>query len=219
MRTLRDNVFVQVFRDAAHGHILAEFAVASLVGAGLIVSWSFSFVVSAALLRGPSEGDRAHYPGLVGSTPTLAPISTVWIAPAASLPAVHPSRPRSTAPPHLHAIVTAAAVEREIPPHILAGLAEDESGWRPTVKGKNGEVGLLQLKQPVATWCGIKDRRDPRQNARCGARYLAAQFDRFGSWELAVVAFKAGPESIPENIPASSWAYAQRALQRAEAYR
>jgi soluble lytic murein transglycosylase-like protein len=106
-----------------------------------------------------------------------------------------------------------------VPAHILAGLAEDESSWRPEVRGAHGEVGLLQLKRNVARWCGISDRRNPEQNADCGAKYLAAQFVRFGSWELAVVAFKAGPNSIPDNIPASSWAFAHRALQKAEAYR
>jgi soluble lytic murein transglycosylase-like protein len=119
----------------------------------------------------------------------------------------------------LHRIVDAAAGEEGVPRHILAGLVEDESSWRPKVVGKHGEVGLLQLKKAVATWCGIKDRLNAAQNASCGARYLAAQFARFGSWEMALVAFKAGPGSIPDAIPATSWAYAQRALQKAEAYR
>lgn len=119
----------------------------------------------------------------------------------------------------LRTLVSSAADEHGVPPHLLSGLAEDESSWRPTVVGKHGEVGLLQLKSAVATWCGIKDRRDPRQNASCGARYLALQFDRFGTWELALVAFKAGPEVIPDAIPAFSRAYAHRALLKAEAYR
>lgn len=115
--------------------------------------------------------------------------------------------------------VESAAKAHGVPFHTLAGLVEDESSWRPEVRGAHGEVGLLQLKRGVARWCGIKDRRNPAQNASCGAKYLAAQFDRFGTWEMAIVAFKAGPASIPDNIPASSWAFAQRALLKAEAYR
>lgn len=146
--------------------------------------------------------------------------------PASSRPAVRSSSGGNqwagsvqSGPEDLRAIVRDSAKAECVPQHILAGLAEDESGWRATVVGKHGEVGLLQLKSAVATWCGIQDRRNPRQNARCGARYLALQFERFGTWELALVAFKAGPEAIPDSIPASSWAYAQRALLKAEAYR
>jgi len=116
----------------------------------------------------------------------------------------------------LRTLANEIADERRIPRSLLASLVTDESTWRSKVRGKHGEVGLLQLKKETARWCGgTVDREDPEQNLQCGARYLRAQFEAFGSWELAVVAFKAGPRSIPDNIPEASWAYAQRTMRRA----
>lgn len=133
-------------------------------------------------------------------------------------PAGSPSR-RHRAPFSLLRIVQVAAKTHGVPVHILAGLAEDESSWRPAVRGRAGEVGLLQLSRAIAKWCGVSDRRNAHQNADCGARYLASLFARFGTWDLALVAFKAGPDGIPEKIPARAWTFAQRTLVRAEAYR
>ena len=121
--------------------------------------------------------------------------------------------------PELHTLAISIGGEHGLDVPIFLALIGDESSWKVRAVGKHGERGLLQLKASTAAWCGIRDRFDAAANLRCGARYLLAQFERFGSWELAVVAFKAGPESIPERIPASSWEYAQRALLKAEAYR
>ena len=116
----------------------------------------------------------------------------------------------------LRTLADEIADERRIPRSLLASLVTDESTWRSKVRGKHWEVGLLQLKKETARWCGgTVDREDPEQNLQCGARYLRAQFEAFGSWELAVVAFKAGPRSIPDKIPEASWAYAQRTMRRA----
>lgn len=271
-RWLLDNVVVQVFRDALDGHVLAGFAVTSLLGTGLIVVWSFALVSTNELLRAsfppsthtgldvratdavrisgdpsPNDSPRAapeHCTEATESAPShpvdatlrrdgdladCLPASTrgrgSHAGPASPRPAARSKSGGSQwagslqGSDGLRRIVASAAFDHGIPAHILAGLVEDESSWSPAATGKNGEVGLLQLKQGTAAWCGIKDRRRPEQNADCGARYLAAQFAAFGTWELALVAFKAGPAAIPENIPAASWAYAQRALLRAEAYR
>lgn len=166
----------------------------------------------------PAPTTQAHWPGTEMEQNTARPASDphrpVDVT-SRERPALHSSR----APFALVQIVLVAAESHGVPFHTLAGLVDDESSWRPAAVGSHGEIGLLQLKRGVARWCGIKDRRNPIQNVDCGARYLAAQFDRFGTWELAIVAFKAGPGAIPDNIPASSWAFAQRAMRKAEAYR
>jgi soluble lytic murein transglycosylase-like protein len=38
--------------------------------------------------------------------------------------------------------------------------------------------------------------RDPRQNLEGGARYLAEQYRKFGSWRLALAAYNAGPQAV-----------------------
>lgn len=36
----------------------------------------------------------------------------------------------------------------------------------------------------------------PQQNLEGGARYLARQYRKFGSWRLALAAYNAGPEAV-----------------------
>jgi soluble lytic murein transglycosylase-like protein len=43
------------------------------------------------------------------------------------------------------------------------------------------------------------DPRDPQQNLEGGARYLAAQYRKFGSWRLALAAYNAGPGAVEKH--------------------
>jgi len=43
------------------------------------------------------------------------------------------------------------------------------------------------------------DANDPHQNLDGGARYLRMQYDRFGSWRLALAAYNAGPEAVEKH--------------------
>ena len=36
----------------------------------------------------------------------------------------------------------------------------------------------------------------PAENLRGGAKYLAQQYRKFGSWRLALAAYNAGPEAV-----------------------
>lgn len=165
----------------------------------------------------PASGETAGTPargvlGVAGATAEKVEASS-WAKGSST------STPRHRAPSFLFALVVETAGRRGILIPIFAALAEDESSWRPRARGRHGEIGLFQLKAATSRWCGGIDRFDPSQNADCAARYLYAQFERFGTWELALAAFKAGPERVPEAIPADSWAFVQRTLAKAEAYR
>lgn len=239
VRGLRSNPVTRLFRDVHAGNVLAEYVVAWLASSALIVAWSFAFVSARCATAGSltpahvSTTFEASHPRLNVRAIDDALVQTRLpfreprdpSKPETGTAASDPLRTVDVTPRrdgdlrHLRQVVARAAHRRGVPSHILAGLADDESSWRPHVVGKHGEVGLFQLKAGTAAWCGITDRRQADQNADCGARYLAAQFETFGTWELALVAFKAGPSLIPEHIPAASWDYARRALLKAEAYR
>jgi soluble lytic murein transglycosylase-like protein len=70
-----------------------------------------------------------------------------------------------------------------------------ESAFDPAARSQVGAVGLGQLMPATARDLGV-DPHDPAENLHGSARYLLAQVDRFGSLELALAAYNAGPEAV-----------------------
>jgi hypothetical protein len=88
------------------------------------------------------------------------------------------------------------AEEYGIPPYIFLRLITRESGWNPQARGRYGEIGLGQLLPSTARGLGVRNPWDPEENLRAAARYLRMQYDRFGSWYTAALAYNAGPGSV-----------------------
>lgn len=88
-----------------------------------------------------------------------------------------------------------AALKYNIPPAIFEKLVTVESAWNPRAVSPKGAIGLAQLMPFTARQLGVNP-RDPGQNLDGGARYLAEQYRRFGSWRLALAAYNAGPEAV-----------------------
>ena len=70
-----------------------------------------------------------------------------------------------------------------------------ESAFDPSARSHAGAIGLGQLMPETARALGV-DPADPVQNLHGSARYLLAQVERFGSLELALAAYNAGPEAV-----------------------
>lgn len=70
-----------------------------------------------------------------------------------------------------------------------------ESGYRPSALSHVGAIGLAQLMPETARRLGVNP-HDPAQNLDGGARYLLAQMSTFGSLELALAAYNAGPGAV-----------------------
>lgn len=102
-------------------------------------------------------------------------------------------------------VANAAAVTHSIPPALFRALVRAESGFNPKAVSKKGAIGLTQLMPATAKALGV-DPNDPLENLDGGARYLSQQYERFGSWPLALAAYNAGPTRVAKlgrvpNIP------------------
>ena len=93
------------------------------------------------------------------------------------------------------ATIDAIAARHGLDGRMLAALVWTESNFRPQAVSRAGAVGLAQLMPGTARGLRV-DPYDPHQNLDGGARYLAAQLDTFGSIELALAAYNAGPGRV-----------------------
>lgn len=91
--------------------------------------------------------------------------------------------------------ITAAAKQHGIRPELLSALIQAESSFNPTAVSPAGAMGLLQIMPRTAEELGI-DPMDPKQAIEGGARYLSKMLKRFGSEELALAAYNAGPGNV-----------------------
>lgn len=102
--------------------------------------------------------------------------------------------PESLASPWVD-VANAAATTHSIPPALFRALVRAESGFNPKAVSKKGAIGLTQLMPATAKALGV-DPNDPLENLDGGARYLSQQYERFGSWPLALAAYNAGPTRV-----------------------
>lgn len=87
------------------------------------------------------------------------------------------------------------ARKHRIPQALFVRLVQAESNWNPMAISHKGAIGLAQLMPGTARLLGV-DPYDPRENLEGGARYLRMQYDAFGSWQLALAAYNAGPGAV-----------------------
>jgi soluble lytic murein transglycosylase-like protein len=91
----------------------------------------------------------------------------------------------------------AAARDSTLPVALLTAVARVESNLEHSARSKAGARGLLQLMPATAAALEL-DPDHPRQNILAGARYLREMLDRFGTPDLALAAYNAGPTAVEE---------------------
>jgi soluble lytic murein transglycosylase-like protein len=98
-------------------------------------------------------------------------------------------------PRAFRAAFTRAAALTGVPLPLLVATAYEESAMDPSARSDAGAAGLLQVMPTTARALRL-DGDDPAANVVAGARYLRQMLDRFGSVELALSAYNAGPTAV-----------------------
>jgi peptidoglycan DL-endopeptidase CwlO len=105
---------------------------------------------------------------------------------------------------------------------LLAAMASQESGFDSQAVSPAGAQGLMQFMPSTAAGLGVNP-LDPNSAIDGAARYLSSLTKQFGSTDLALAAYNAGPGTVSRygGIPPYSETqnYVRSVMSKAEAYR
>ena len=81
---------------------------------------------------------------------------------------------------------------------LVLAVIQAESSFDHTAVSPVGAQGAMQIMPHTQEELGLIDPFDPRANVYAGSQYLMHQLQRFGSVELALAAYNAGPASVEQ---------------------
>lgn len=130
-----------------------------------------------------------------GETSEVSYSSTGVAAPIEVLPSIRLVAARYQDDPALAALDLSPAEWAAF----FQAMIKVESNYTQGAVSPAGAVGLAQLMPGTANYLRV-DPADPIENLDGGARYLLEQMAEFGSLELALAAYNAGPEAVRKHV-------------------
>ncbi len=119
-------------------------------------------------------------------------------------------------------LFTGAAARHGVDASLLAAIASTESNFNPSAVSPAGAQGLMQFMPATASGLGVSP-LDPASAVDGAARYLKSLTGQFGSTELALAAYNAGPGNVSRygGIPPfpETQNYVRTVMSKAESYR
>jgi len=113
---------------------------------------------------------------------------TAFAATSTSLPSFVPARYRQP--------ILRSAARWHVPPALMAGQLMAESGFDPDVGSPAGAQGIAQFMPSTAAAYGLTDPYDPVAAIEAEAHLMSDLLRQFGSPELALAAYNAGPAPV-----------------------
>jgi len=102
----------------------------------------------------------------------------------------------SFVPPRYRDPILRSAARWNVPPALMAGQLMAESGFDPTAGSSAGAQGIAQFMPSTAATYGLTDPYDPIAAIDAEAHLMSDLLRRFGSPELALAAYNAGPAPV-----------------------
>jgi len=135
-----------------------------------------------------NQGVNQEEPKRNGNTPFLFSMNQ----PSLSIP----NTVKTEAPAVLKDIIKEASERYGIPESVISAVIKQESNFRTDAVSSQGARGLMQLMPQTAKSLGVKNIEDPRENIMGGTKYLRQMLDKYGTLELALAAYNAGPGNV-----------------------
>jgi hypothetical protein len=92
--------------------------------------------------------------------------------------------------------INAAAKKYNLDPMLVAAVIDTESSFNPGSGSSAGAKGLMQIMPGTFKQYGSGSITNNRDNIFCGTRYLSIQIKAFGSVDLGLAAYNAGPGAV-----------------------
>ena len=93
------------------------------------------------------------------------------------------------------AAIVKHSIEMGVDPAITLSIAKAESGFRHEARSSRGAVGVFQLMPSTARRMGLNP-YSLDDNIKGGVMYYKSMYKMFGSVELALAAYNAGPGNV-----------------------
>jgi soluble lytic murein transglycosylase-like protein len=139
---------------------------------------------------------------------------------SARIPAARFTPPSENRASELKELARSLAREVDLDEDLALAMVSQESAWDERARSKVGAMGLAQLMPETARDLGVENPWNPEENLRGGFGYLRSLIDEFGSNELALAAYNAGPGAVRhfQGVPpfAETREYVSRILARLE---
>jgi peptidoglycan DL-endopeptidase CwlO len=107
----------------------------------------------------------------------------------------HASTPACPFPSSLRPAFARAARDTGLPPALLYAVGKVESNLSQDAESAAGARGLLQVMPATAKALDL-DVGEANSNVLAGARYLRQMLNEFGTTDLALAAYNAGPTAV-----------------------
>lgn len=92
-------------------------------------------------------------------------------------------------------LIVKTAQKLGVDPHVALSIAKIESNFNTSAKSPRGAIGLYQLTPSTAKKLGVNP-YIVSENIEGGLKYYQMLYKKYGSMELALAAYNAGPGNV-----------------------